>query len=465
MVHKLLTGCTVCIPGVFWLVRDLHSIQGDKRRDCGSLFFDLMPQSLCSPLLQNCLCTRTGQGKGTRGDLNIPLGADEGSGEVGLRLRAKLHLSWCVYASAAGSHLSSRLWGGLSHAAAREVKEEYCYKWVFEIALKKSLARVSAKPRFNIKRQHDKVKVRPSLWSQCSLEKERGWRVHAHKHLCSGMGDVSLAAGCSWYDLDTGTSTVIWTKHCLVSLQRVWWVWVYDCTWLWNRGLETPGQNPSPRDKVQQTAESGNSGEAPPWQMEEPWRAEPLCRAEEPDPQWHSGGAPAARVAVDGQPALQPRAWTLPTPLGAEQEHRAPCLPADWAWPAPHTHQQQAFLFSHLPAHPQAPEGVTGILLAQSRHWILPGIEQVRSQLCCFFMRWHWKGLDTSCDPNSPRLLPLYSSVLALGIYLQNSAFSVFFHPVLLLGSGKQQDALVWHLCGYRIGRNSNRRKSETVPE
>lgn len=137
MVHKPLTSCSICTLGS---VRDLHCVQGDNRRDRGSLFFDLMPQSLSSPLLQNCLCT------GTQGELSISLGADEASDEAGLQLRAKLHLSWCMYASAAGM---SSLWGRLSHAAVRQVKGEYCYKRVFEIAFKKSLARVSAKPRFN----------------------------------------------------------------------------------------------------------------------------------------------------------------------------------------------------------------------------------------------------------------------------------------------------------------------------
>lgn len=58
MVHNTLTSCSICTLGVFWSVRDLHCVQGDIRRDCGSLF-DLMPQSLSSLLLQNCLCTGT----------------------------------------------------------------------------------------------------------------------------------------------------------------------------------------------------------------------------------------------------------------------------------------------------------------------------------------------------------------------------------------------------------------------
>lgn len=61
-------------------------------------------------------------------------------------------------------------------------------------------------------------------------------------------------------------------------------------------------------------------------------------------------------------------------------------------------------------------------------------------------------------DSSNPRLLPLSISALALGIFLQNSVFGFFFHPVLLLGSSKQQDALVRHLHSYRTGRSSYRR-------
>lgn len=218
---------------------------------------------------------------------------------------ANLHLSLRVYAIPPGSHLSSRLWesghGRLSHAATSKEKGEY---------------------------------------------------------LCPGMGGRNLAVGCSrhgpkqWVSLHAGTSTVLWTELCLVSLQWVWWVWVYDCTWLWSWGLETSGQNPSPGNKVQQSEEPGSSGEAPSWQVEQCWRAESLCRAKKPDPKWHSSGASATGLEVDCKPALQPSAWPLPAAVTAEQEHWAPCLPADWARLAPHADQQQTFFFSHLPAHP-----------------------------------------------------------------------------------------------------------------
>lgn len=65
-------------------------------------------------------------------------------------------------------------------------------------------------------------------------------------------------------------------------------------------------------------------------------------------------------------------------------------------------------------------------------------------------------------DSSSLRLLPLYSSVLALSIYLQNSTFGEFSSSAVTM---IQQAALVWHLYSYRIGKNSYRRKSEAVPE
>lgn len=109
-------------------------------------------------------------------------------------------------------------------------------------------------------------------------------------------------------------------------------------------------------------------------------------RIKEPGPCGHPTRAPFQGVEVVCGPSHQEvqgqhSARLLPDFASEGAGETEPGLQADRAGPAADSAQQQALLVPHLGGHTEAAQRPACLLLAESRHRLLPGSQQVGPQL------------------------------------------------------------------------------------